>query len=732
MLRRGIVISLCLLSALLLEAGALLAGNRLLKDRILEDKNAGWQISANKMSYLEQEGLFMAEGDVVVTRNGQVLYAQKAVYNEKTGMVEVSGDVRFQANGDFLTGERAIFDLRNHTGQITKARLFLRENHYYVNGETIERTGPDTYLVRGGRITTCEGETPDWSITASEVKVTIEGYGTVKGGVFRIRDVPVLYVPYGIFPAKTKRQSGLLPPGMGYSSRNGVEVELPIFWAISDQTDATFYEHYISKRGLKQGVELRYVAEEKSKGSFLYDILSDRIDEKDMGDPDQMETSPYPRTNRTRYWLRSRTDQAFPLGVRAKLDTDFVSDQDYLREFTRGLYGYRARPDLREEFGRPMEDIYSPTRRSAFRLSRDGAAHSLQAQSAYHQRPQNPAFDDTPQPLGGLLYSWMPRSVPGSPLFFKFDTDYDYVWRDVGRKGHSASFHPEVSSPFWLGPYVEFEPSVGFVRDTQWYERADGGTDEQSRDAYEIQGRLSTLLERTFDVEWGEVKRLKHKVFPSLAYRYRGYRDPSKSRPWFEPVDARGGENVVEFSLENFLDTRREDDKGEVTYAQWGTFSLSQGYDITEARRDEEPGRKEKPFLPLQGILTYHPSTRVDLDTEVWWDHYQGCIIFADVSGEYQMARSGGRFDRYGLEHQYVKGGDRSIGGYAHVNLAEGFAVGASQHRSLNLKYRVGSTYWAEYRSQCWGVRVAVEDSDGIESVMVGFSLMGLGDLGKW
>jgi len=732
LLRRGLVISLCLVAALLLEAGPLRAGNRLLKDQILEDRNAGWQISANKMSYLEKEGIYMAEGDVVATRNGQVLYAQKALYNEKTGMVEVSGDVRFRANGDFLTGERAIFDLRNHTGQITKAKLFLRENHYYIQGETIERTGPDTYLVRGGRVTTCDGDTPAWSISASEVKVTVEGYGTVKGGAFRIRDVPVFYLPYGIFPAKTKRQSGLLPPGMGYSSRNGAEFELPIFWAISDQVDATFYEHYMSKRGLMQGVEARYVAEENSKGSFLYDILSDSIGEKDMSDPDQVETSPYPRTNRTRYWLRSRTDQALPLGVRAKLDTDFVSDQDYLREFTRGLYGYRARPDLREEFGRPMEDIHSPTRRSALRLSRDRSTYSLQAQSAYHQRPRNPAFDDTPQPLGGLLYSWMPRSVAGSPLFFKFDTDYDYVWRDAGRKGHSASFNPEVSAPVWLGPYVEFEPSVGFVRDTQWYEREDGGTDEQSRDAYEIQGRFSTLLERTFDIDWGDVKRLKHKIFPSVTYRYRGYRDPSKYRPWFEPVDARGGANVVEFSLENFLDARRENDKGEVTYAQWGTFSLTQGYDVTEARRDGEPGSKEKPFLPLQGILTYHPFSRVDVDTEVWWDHYEESIIFADVSAEYQMERAGGRLDRYGLEYQYVKEGDRSIGGYAHVNLVEGFAAGTSQHRSLDLKYNVGSTYWVEYLSQCWGVRVAVEDSDGIESVMVGFSLTGLGDIGKW
>jgi LPS-assembly protein len=320
----------------------------------------------------------------------------------------------------------------------------------------------------------------------------------------------------------------------------------------------------------------------------------------------------------------------------------------------------------------------------------------------------------------------------GTPLFFRFGSDHDYLWREAGRKGQRLSFSPQVSYPLWLGPYVEFEPSVGFVRDTQWFDGEDGRSDTQSRDAYEIQSRLSTLLERTFDLDWGDAKRLKHKVFPTFSYLYRGYNDATRYRPWFEPIDKRGKRHEAAFSLENFLDARKENEKGEVTYAQWATFSLSQAYDIQEAGRDGEPWREKQPFEPLTGILTYHPFPRIDIDTEVWWDHYRDDVTYADLSLEYNMERGAGRMDRYALHHFYIKGRDSNIGGSAHVNLVEGFAVGGALSRNLNKDHNVGHRQYLEYRSQCWGVRVSAESLEGIDSLMVSFTLLGLGDLGRW
>jgi len=593
----------------------------------------------------------------------------------------------------------------------------------------MEKVAENTYLIKNFRLTTCDGPSPAWSITGSEVRVTIEGYGKVKQAALRVRDFPIFYVPYMIFPAKTERQTGLLPPRIGYSDRNGMDIEIPFFWAMSDQADATFYERIISQRGLMQGLEFRYVAENDSKGIYLFDILSDRIEEKDLNNPEHADLSPFARTNGTRYWLRSRTEQQFPLGLRARFDTDVVSDQDYLEEFQGGLFGFKARPDIAEESGRPIDEIHSPFRRSAFRLSRDHEDYGLQALASYHQRPENPVNDTTPQPLAGLDFVILPRPLPELPLSFSLDTDYDYIWRDVGQKGHSISFTPELTYPMWLGPYLEFEPSVSFTRDTQWIDNHHD--DRQSRDAYKFQTRLSTFMERIFDLEWRKIKRIKHKITPTLSYEYRIHKDEDRYQPWFEPIDAEGKINRVTFSIDNMLDAKKVDSKGSTTYSQLGTFSLSQGYDIDEAQRDEEPWKKKEPFEPLKGVMTFMPFPDLDIDAEAHWDHYDDDISFADLSLELEVDRSGGRKDSYEIDYVYQKDSNKSLSYSLNVNLLPRFSAGSTLKRDLDIDQNIENSYWVEYESQCWGVRMTAAKLDDVSSIMLTFRLLGLGDIGR-
>ena len=699
-------------------------------DRFLADRAGRWEITAKKLSYDQKEGLYVAEGDVVVRKGTQLLKADRAKYNEKTGMIEVKGNVVLESNGDILRAEEAVFDLQSQAGRITGGHIFIKENHFYISGETMEKTGPNTYVVKECRVTTCDAETPDWSITGSEVKITVEGYGSVKNAVFKIKDYPAFYLPYVIFPAKTKRQTGFLPPAVGYSNLLGAEAEVPFFWSISDQMDATFYERYMTERGFMQGLEYRYAAERESKGTFLFDILSDKIDEKDLTDPDQAAISPIPRTNQTRYWLRSRTDQQMPLGVRAKLDTDYVSDQDYLREFERGLFGYYGRPDLVKTFGRPMEDIRSPTRRSALRLDRDREDYSLQAISSYYQRPDNPSLDPTPQPLAGLDFSLLPRPLPRSPLFLRVDSAFDYIWREDGPKGEQFSLIPQVGYPMWFGKYLEIEPSVGYTVSAQSFDRQNDEKRWQTNNGCNFQTRFSTVLERTFDVAWGGATKVRHKFLPSLIYRYGVNPESDLDQPWFELTDESKKRNLLILALENFLDAKKESKKGEVSYEQWSTFSLYQGYDIDEEREDDGLGQEKTPFLPLVGILTVNPNPSLTFDSEVHWNWYDQNIPFADVGFRWSIERSGGRADSIGIDYRYSKETEENgLNVSFHVNVVDGFSVGALIHRDVSREQSVDERFYVDYQSQCWGVRVMTDRSPGFNSIMVVFRLLGLGEV---
>jgi LPS-assembly protein len=694
-----------------------------------QQESLPWHITADRIVSLAEKDLYLAEGGVVISRGDQILEADTVTYNRQTGHVEAEGNVSLSSAGDFLRCDRGTFNLKERTGHLSRGSLFLMSNHYYIRGQDVWKTGPETYLIKGCRITSCDGDNPDWSITGSEVEVTIEGYGTVKHAAFYVRHIPLLYFPYIVFPAKTQRQTGFLLPSAGYSKRNGVDLELPLFWAISEQTDATFYERYLGKRGLMHGLEFRYLTGPDSRGALLYDTISDRK-EKDMYSEDDLEISPHPRTNRERYWFRGRADQDLPFGIVSRLDVDFVSDYDYLREFKEPSLGTGYRVRLDQEWGRPLDEIQSPLRRSAVRMSRDFQDLSFQAMSSYFQRPERPHEDTTSQPIADIGLSILPQGILHLPIYFTLDSDYGYVYRETGLKGQRFSLSPSIRYPLWPVPYVELEPSIRYLIATQWPEDHEQGGRSQTRDVYELGLRVSTIAERIFDLNRRSLKRMRHKVQPALSYTFRPYREEETSSPWFETVDTMGRLNTISLSLDNYLDARRQDEKGTRTYSRSAHVNLTQTYDLDEVREERTPGVKRKPLGPLEGALRLTPYPDLDLRADASWDHYEEHISSGSIGLDLGVGRSGGRRDSYSIDYVYVRDSAKNLNYDVTIHLAHGFSVGARASRDLVVTHDIEDTYWIDYQSQCWGLRLFYEDLDEDRRVMLTFRLAGIGSAG--
>ena len=412
----------------------------------------------------------------------------------------------------------------------------------------------------------------------------------------------------------------------------------------------------------------------------------------------------------------------------ARLDVDYVSDQDYLREFERELYGFEARPALDAEFGRPIEERKSPFRTSALKLSRDGERYSLQGGSSYSQRPADPPDDETPQPLVIMSYNLLQEQVLNLPLFFSLDSDYDYIWREAGIKGNRLSFSPELTLPLWLGNYLQFEPSFRYDYVMQWFDDDQGDMNHQDLKAHEARVSSLTKLERIYETNWSRAKRLKHRIWPELSYTYRVLHDEDVISPWFEPIDVEGRTNKVSFCLENFLDARLESKKGDITYRQWATLDLCQSYDFDEALRDDGLGQ-ERPFDPLNATMTITPFSNIYFRGVANWDHYEHEITSGQLSSTLSLERSGGRKDSLQIDYGYVKGQSKNLNGYLNVNLSPRLSAGISLKRDLILGENTESGYWFGYNSQCWGAQLIVEKVDDISRFMVNINLLGLGDV---
>ena len=690
------------------------------------DKTLPWEIKANILGYDAEHKIYTGEGDVILRKGNNYLYADKVSYNEITGLAKLKGDIWFETPDEIMVGEEGEINLKKGTGTLKKACIFIKGGHYYISGKEIKKIAKNTYVINKCRVTTCDSVKPAWSLDSSKVKVTIEGYGKVKHAVFRVKGVPVFYIPYIMFSTRKDRQSGFLPPRAGYFGRNGFDIELPFYWDISDSTDATFYQRYLDKRGYMQGVEFRHVSSKDSKLFFLGDILSDNVGKKDMSDSDDIELSPYNRTNRTRYWFRGKADQKLPFDVMARLDWDYVSDQDYMLEFERGLFGFNARTDLADDMNRPMDEIRAPTRRTAMRLSRDRNDYSFQLMSSYYERPEHVHNDDTSEPLTELYFHWLPEQFKDLPIFYKFRTSYGYIWRDTGDTGSRFSIDPELRFPLWFKDVVEFEPYFKYNYTGQIINKEVGSDTYQSKSSYETGTRLSLKAQRAFEVNWKGAKQLTHYMWSEITYRYKENMGDSKYRPWFEPIDSEPDVNLIRFSLRNFLSAKLVDQKGNVSYRQWVSFYINQGYDFKGYGDDGD-----RHFTPLSMNLIATPYSDLDLRGYFNFDHYDKDINSALFSANLYVPRTRGKKDTYRLDYVYSKGSRESIDGYFDINLAYGFSFGSQFSLEMRSDTTVSNSYWLTYQSQCWAMTLKLERQDEQNSFGVGFHLLGLGDINK-
>ena len=102
---------------------------------------------------------------------------------------------------------------------------------------------------RGRRLHLLHRRGAGLELRASPRPLEVEGYAHVKNARMRVKKVPVLYLPYILWPAKTDRTSGLLVPNIGYSHRRGAYLGLAYYQVLGPQLG-----HHGLRRPLQQGL----------------------------------------------------------------------------------------------------------------------------------------------------------------------------------------------------------------------------------------------------------------------------------------------------------------------------------------------------------------------------------------------------------------------------------------------------------------------------------------------
>lgn len=734
--------------------------DQLLDSLVESDPETPWQIEANEIFYDDTSSLYIAKGNVTITKQDKTLSADYISFDHKTMKAYAQGNVIMTAGEDTITGSSIDIDLETQTGTVENGFLFVKENNFYIKGEKIQKLGENTYYVENASVTTCEGENPDWIITGKSIKVTLEGYGLVKHAALWAKKVPVLYTPFLVFPAKTKRQTGFLFPEMGHSDRWGGYFIQPFFWAIGENSDATFYEHYMHRRGHKLGLEYRYVLSEQSKGTLMYDYLNDRkIDDGTLDSSEKWgyENDDEIRPNNHRYWFRMSHQQAMPYNFFAKLDLDIVSDQDYLYEFKDGMTGFKETETyFNKNFGRVFDDYNDPVRTNRLNLNRSWGKYSFNAEGLWYDDVINRRWKDTDttlQKLPFIGFYGSKQQTFKSLFYFDLDSEYTYFYSKDGLRGHRADLYPRLYLPLKLKNYLSFEPSAG-VRETFWYmeqkETGEEYSEEEkqrfSRQIFDIKLDLSSELHKVYATDMFGTAATKHSVIPQVICEYIPEQDQDKLPDFdVDSIDRIEKRNLVTYSLTNTFTSKskksviktdgslnsEDNEPATYDYREFLWFKLEQSYDIYEAREDDPEKWKnqtnQRPFLPLKGELEFNPGKYLSIRGDAEWCTYDDELLSRNV----EAIISDNRGDRLSVDYRNTPDSIESVSADLSFKISDRLSVSAEYEYNILQDERILIGAGLIYKAQCWSIKLGCTDEPDDRKYEFSINLYGLGELGN-
>lgn len=225
--------------------------------------NLGQKINilSDKAFRKTSENEFEAIGNVVITHLKNSIYGEKARINFTTGEAEILGNVRYIAPEMTLYGTKLRYNFLTREIDLDNARVL--SDNFVVTGKKINQKTANIIFAEEAEYTTCRDCPESWSIYGKQVKIEVGQYVNLKHAYVKINGVVAMYFPYIVFPIKQKRESGLLFPLIGFSSKEGFRYQQPFFWAIDDYKDATIVPSTFGNRGL--GGEFQYRQNLKEK-----------------------------------------------------------------------------------------------------------------------------------------------------------------------------------------------------------------------------------------------------------------------------------------------------------------------------------------------------------------------------------------------------------------------------------------------------------------------------------
>ncbi len=200
-------------------------------------------------------------GNAEIRQPGQIVRGDKLTYTQRTDLATAEGNAAVARGGMLFEANKITYRLYEQTGEANDVEYEYAPQRMRGSASCVRFLGEYATVFDDAQMTTCRKGDNSWWIELD--KLTLDEYdqsATAQNAVFKIADgYPVFYVPWFSFPMGTKRKSGFLIPTLGLGTKRGFELVLPYYFNIAPNYDLTVTPHYMSKRGVALGTEMRWL-----------------------------------------------------------------------------------------------------------------------------------------------------------------------------------------------------------------------------------------------------------------------------------------------------------------------------------------------------------------------------------------------------------------------------------------------------------------------------------------
>ena len=245
------------------------------KDSIVVDIN-------NRMAYLFGDAVVYYEDLELHADFIQLGFASQELY--ACGVADSAGNMHgfpvFKQGETFFRAHELKYNFQTTKGIITQ--VITEEGEGYIHGEKVKKLDDNTSFIRHGKYTTCELDHPHFEIAFTKAKVMPNDKIVTGPAYLSFGGVPTFFaLPFGYFPIKKGRRSGIIMPTFGETNNRGFYLEnFGYYFGISDNVDLVLAGDIYTNGSWAAKVRSNYVVRYKCTGmvnlSFAQNFFGER------------------------------------------------------------------------------------------------------------------------------------------------------------------------------------------------------------------------------------------------------------------------------------------------------------------------------------------------------------------------------------------------------------------------------------------------------------------------